>query len=139
MVEIGESSFAYLQIFYSLDYGIPLPNYKILCWVLALIFHIGCYIKDLNQLYLNFSHCRCLVQTSMIFPNLLKQAFLNEDDVLSKSYFIHLLQLFSLTHKFLKKKFKVTQALLARQGLGVITSWRCSHILTSRESWVSKS
>jgi len=37
------------------------------------------------------------------------------------------------------EKFKVTQALLARQGLGVITSWRCSHILTSRESWVSKS
>ena len=55
MVEIGESSFAYLQIFYSLDYGIPLPNYKILCWVLALIFHIGCYIKDLNQLNLNIS------------------------------------------------------------------------------------
>ena len=37
------------------------------------------------------------------------------------------------------EKFKVTQALLARQGLGVVTSWRCSHILTSRESWVSKS
>lgn len=28
MVEIGESSFTYLQIFYSLDYDIPLPSYK---------------------------------------------------------------------------------------------------------------
>ena len=37
MVEIGKSSFTYLQIFYSLDYDIPLLSYKILCWVLALI------------------------------------------------------------------------------------------------------
>ena len=65
----------------------------------------------------------------MIFPNLLKMMFLN-----IMLHFLYLLQLFSLTHKF-----KVTQALLARQGLGVITSCRCSHILTSRESWVSKS
>ena len=55
MVEIGESSFTYLQIFYSLDYGIPLPSYKIVCWVLALIFHIGCYIKDFKSTILNIS------------------------------------------------------------------------------------
>ena len=55
MVEIGESSFTYLQIFYSLDYGIPLLSYKIVCWVLALIFHIGCHIKDLKSTILNIS------------------------------------------------------------------------------------
>ena len=103
MVEIGESSFAYLQIFYSLDYGIPLPSYKILCWVLALIFHIGCYIKDFESTNLIFFHYRCLVQTTMIFPNLLKMVSLN-----IMLHFLHLLQLFSITHKF-----KVTQALLA--------------------------
>ena len=55
MVEIGESSFTYLQIFYILDYGIPLPSYKIVCRVLALIFHIGCYIKDFRSTILNIS------------------------------------------------------------------------------------
>ena len=55
MVEIGESSFTYLQIFYSLDYDIPLPSYKIVCWVLALIFHIGCHIKDFKSTILNIS------------------------------------------------------------------------------------
>ena len=29
-----------------LDYNILLPNYELLCWVLALIFHFGCYIKN---------------------------------------------------------------------------------------------
>ena len=55
MVEIGESSFTYLHIFYSLDYDIPLPSYKILCWVLALIFHIGCYIKNFKSTLLKIS------------------------------------------------------------------------------------
>ena len=53
----------------------------------------------------------------MIFPNLLKLVFLNEDDVPWKSYFFHLLQLFSLTHKF-----KVTQALLESKV------YVCSHL-----------
>ena len=38
-----------------MDYDIPLPSYKILCWVLALIFHIGCYIKDFRSPILNIS------------------------------------------------------------------------------------
>ena len=63
MVEIGESSFAYHQIFYSLDYGIPLPSYKILCWVLALIFHIGCHIKDLKSTILNISQKMSVIDT----------------------------------------------------------------------------
>ena len=132
-MEIGESSFTYLQIFYSLDYGIPLLSYKIVCWVLALIFHIGCHIKDFKSTILNISQKMSGLDTYDL-PKSLETRFPNEDDVPWISYFFLLLQLFSLTHKF-----KVTQTLLARQGLGVITSWRCSHILTSRESWVSKS
>ena len=101
MVEIGESSFTYLQIFYSLDYGIPLLSYKIVCWVLALIFHIGCHIKDLRSTILNISQKMSGIDTYDL-PKSLETRFPNEDDVPWKSYFFHLLQLFSLTHKFLK-------------------------------------
>ena len=54
MVEIGESSFTYLQIFYNVDYDIPFLIYKIVCWVLALIFYIGCYIKNFKSIKLKF-------------------------------------------------------------------------------------
>ena len=137
MVEIGESSFTYLQIFYSLDYGIPLLSYKIVCWVLALIFHIGCYIKDLRSTILNISQKMSGLDIYDL-PKSLETSFPKwrwcpmEIILLSPPPII-------LPNPQVLEKFKVTQALLARQGLGVITSWRCSHILTSRESWVSKS
>ena len=104
MVEIGESSFTYLQIFYSLDYGIPLLSYKIVCWVLALIFHIGCHIKDFKSTILNISQ---KMSSSDIYdlPKYLGTSLLL------------LLQLFFLTHKF-----KVTQALLASKV------YVCSHL-----------
>ena len=62
MVEIGESSFTYLQIFYSLDYDIPLLSYKILCWVLALILHLGVLLRTIfiSNLNLSFFFFRCL-------------------------------------------------------------------------------
>jgi len=100
-VEIGESSFTYLQIFYSLDYGIPLLSYKIVCWVLALIFHIGCHIKDFKSTILSISQKMSGLDTYDL-PKSLETRFPNEDDVPWISYFFLLLQLFSLTHKFLK-------------------------------------
>ena len=86
MVEIGESSFTYLQIFYSLDYGIPLPSYKIFCWVLALIFHIGCYIKDFKSTILNISQKMSGLDIYDL-PKSLETSFPNEDDVPWISYF----------------------------------------------------
>ena len=53
MVEIGESSFIYLQIFYNLYYGIPLLSYKILCWVIALILHLGVLLRTIPISKLN--------------------------------------------------------------------------------------
>ena len=120
MVEFGESSFTYLQIFYSLDYGIPVPSYKILCLVLALIFHIGCYIKDFESTNLIFSHYRCLVQTTMIFPNLLKMVSLN-----IMLHFLHLLQLFSLTHKF--EALKSSNSLKPFWQVNIKKESRCVH------------
>ena len=55
MVEIGESSFTYLQISYSLDYDIPLLSYKILCWVLALILHLGVLLRTISKSNLIYS------------------------------------------------------------------------------------
>ena len=55
MVEIGESSLTYLQISYSLDYGIPLLSYKILCWVLALILHLGVLLRTISKSNLIYS------------------------------------------------------------------------------------
>ncbi|KAL7611006.1 hypothetical protein Lser_V15G13097 [Lactuca serriola] len=62
MVEIGESSFTYLQIFYILNYDIPLLRYKILCWVLPLILHLGIllrtiFISNLNLYFPLFQMC----------------------------------------------------------------------------------
>ena len=101
MVEIGESSFTYLQISYSLDYDIPLLSYKILCWILALIFHIGCYIEEFESTVLNISQ-KMSGSDNYDLPKTLGISFPNEDDVPWISYFFLLLQLFSLTHKFLK-------------------------------------
>ena len=136
-MEIGESSFTYLQIFYSLGYGIPLLSYKIVCWVLALIFHIGCHIKDFRSTILNISQKMSGLDIYDL-PKSLETSFPKwrwcpmEIILLSPPLII-------LPNPQVLENFKVTQALLASKGLCVITSWRCSHILTSRESWVSKS
>ena len=108
MVEIGESSFAYLHIFYSLDYDIALPNYKILCWVLALIFHIGCHIKDLRSTILNISQ---KMSGSDIYdlPKSLGTSLPPPPPII-------------LPHPQVLEKFKVTQSLLAS------IVYVCSHL-----------
>ena len=115
MVEIGESSFAYLQIFYSLDYGIPLPNYKILCWVLALIFHIGCYIKDFESTNLIFSQ-KMSCSDNYDLPKSL------EDGVPQHHASLPPPPPIILPHPQVLEKFKVTQSLLAS------IVYVCSHL-----------
>ena len=106
MVEIGESSFTYLQIFYSLDYDIPLLSYKIVCWVLALIFHIGCHIKDFKSTILNISQN----MSGLDIYDLPKSL---EDDVPQHHASLPLSPPIILPHPQVLEKFKVTQALLA--------------------------